>query len=262
MTVKIVDLTAGYGKHPVLHGINLQVNKGKICALLGHNGSGKTTLLRCINTVIKPLAGKVVVMNKEVAKLSRMEIARMISFVPQSSHTAFSFSCLEMILMGGVSRMKLWAAPNHQDRQKAWKICKEIGIEGLAETSFNQLSGGQKQLIMLARALYQDAPVMLLDEPNSHLDFCNQHKIMNLIQQIVKQRGVTALITLHDPNLAFNYCDEVIMLKQGRVVVTGPTKLILNDVNLQATFGDNIRIDITSSGVQVVVPKQTCMDQK
>jgi iron complex transport system ATP-binding protein len=108
---------------------------------------------------------------------------------------------------------------------------------------------------MVARALYQDAPIMLLDEPNSHLDFCNQHKIMSLVQQIVQQSGVTALITLHDPNLALHYCTEVIMLKQGRIMASGSTKLTLNDANLQATFGDNIKIDTTSSGVQVVVPR-------
>jgi iron complex transport system ATP-binding protein len=194
-------------------------------------------------------------MDKEVSSLSRMQIARMVSFVPQSSHTAFSFSCLEMILMGGVSRMKMWAAPNQQDRQKALQICAKIGIAELALASFNHLSGGQRQLVMVARALYQDAPIMLLDEPNSHLDFCNQHKIMSLVQQIVQQSGVTALITLHDPNLALHYCTEVIMLKQGRIMASGSTKLTLNDANLQATFGDNIKIDTTSSGVQVVVPR-------
>jgi len=255
VTVQIKSLTAGYGKHPVLHGINMQIGGGKLCALLGHNGSGKTTLMRCINAVLKPLEGKVVVMNKDVAMLSRVQIAKIVSFVPQSSHTAFSFSCLEMILMGGVSRMKMWSAPSRQDRQKAWQICEEVGIADFVLASFNQLSGGQKQLVMLARALYQDAPVMLLDEPNSHLDFGNQHKIMSLVQHIVKQRGFTALITLHDPNLALNYCDEVIMLKQGHIIASGPTELTLNDVNLQGTFGDNIKIDTTSSGVQVVVPR-------
>lgn len=255
MTVQVRDLTAGYGGSPVLRELELNITKGRFCALLGHNGSGKTTLMRCINAIIKPLAGQVLIMQKDVSSLNRMEIAKLVSFVPQSNHTVFAFSCLEMILMGGVSRLKMWAAPGPREWQRARQVCEEIGIGALADRPFNQLSGGQQQLVMLARALYQDTPVMLLDEPNSHLDFANQHKVMGLIRQIVKLRGATALITLHDPNLAMLYCDEIIILKQGRMIASGPTEETLNRDTLQAAFGDNIQIDETLGGMRVVVPR-------
>lgn len=255
MTVQVNNLTAGYGESPVLRGLDMKIGKGRVCALLGRNGSGKTTLMRCINAILKPLQGQVLLMHKDVSSLSRMQIAKLISFVPQSSHMVFAFSCLDMILMGGVSRLSMWAAPGLRERTKARQVCEEIGIGAWADAPFNQLSGGQQQLVMLARALYQDTPVMLLDEPNSHLDFANQHKVMGLIRQIVKLRGVTALITLHDPNLALHYCDEVIVLNQGRIIASGLTEVVLHDGTLQAAFGDNIQIAATNTGMPVIIPK-------
>lgn len=254
MTVQVNGLTAGYGENLVLQELSLHIGAGRFCALLGHNGSGKTTLMRCINAILKPTQGNILLMQKNVSALSRTQIAKLVSFVPQSNRSAFAFSCLEMILMGGASRLNLWAAPGLQERQKARQACEEVGIGDLADMPFNQLSGGQQQLVMLARALYQDTPVMLLDEPSSHLDFTNQHKIMDLIRRVVKLRGVTALITLHDPNLALYYCDEVVVLKQGRVLASGITEEILHDRTLQAAFGDNIQTDATHRGVRVIIP--------
>ena len=251
----VKDIGLHFGGVKAVDGLSFSIKKNQIHALIGPNGSGKTTLMRCINAIIKPLAGQVLIMQKDVSSLNRMEIAKLVSFVPQSSQAVFAFSCLEMILMGGVSRLKMWAAPGPREWQRARQVCEEIGIGALADIPFNQLSGGQQQLVMLARALYQDTPVMLLDEPNSHLDFANQHKVMGLIRQIVKLRGATALITLHDPNLALLYCDEVIILKQGRIIAGGPTEETLNRDTLQAAFGDNIQIDETLGGMRVVVPR-------
>ncbi|BBB89904.1 MAG TPA: ABC transporter ATP-binding protein [Methylomusa anaerophila] len=255
MTVRVHEVTAGYGNSPVLINVSLSVSKGQVCALLGHNGSGKTTLMRCINSILQPTRGQILVMEEDVTRIARTRIARLISFVPQNSQTAFSFSCLEMILMGGASRLRMWSSPGPRERKKARRLCEELGIDHLADLPFNQLSGGQKQLVILTRALFQETPVMLLDEPTAHLDFGNQHKMMNLVRKLVKQYGVTALITLHDPNLALNYCDDVIMLKQGRVIAQGPTHLAFNDSNLREIFGDNIRIEYTNTGAQVVVPR-------
>ena len=109
---------------------------------------------------------------------------------------------------------------------------------------------------MLARALFQETPVLLLDEPTSHLDFYNQHKMMNLVRDTIKRKNATALITLHDPNLVMSYCDSAALLKEGRLIASGPVKTVLTDTNLQTAFGDNIQIDITSRGMYVVVPKQ------
>ncbi len=255
MSLAIENLSAGYSGIEVLKGISLSVGQGSICALMGRNGSGKTTLLRCINAVLKPMQGRVVVNGMDVREMSRMEVARSISLVPQGIYSAFSFSCLEMILMGSASRLKAWSAPGKLEKEKAREVLNEVGIDALAHRSFNHLSGGERQMVMLARALFQDAPVMLLDEPNSHLDFSNQHRVMQLTRELVKKRGVTALLSLHDPNLTLYYCDEVAMLREGKITASGSAGEVMKDSILQQTLGENIQTDVTISGLPVVTPR-------
>ena len=256
MNLTVKNISAGYGKTTVISHINLTVGSGRICALMGRNGSGKTTLLRCINGVLPPFEGKVLIMGKDIRRLSRDRIAGMISVVPQVSFSPFSFCCMDMVLMAGVSRIKAWSAPSKKDREKACLVMAEAGIDHMADRAFNSISGGERQLVMLARGLFQDTPVMLLDEPNAHLDFTNQHKIMALMQTLVKKRNMTVLITLHDPNLTHYYCDEVIMLHNGGVVAAGETRTTMTDDVLSRVLGDNIQCDVTQRGVFVVTPKQ------
>jgi iron complex transport system ATP-binding protein len=254
LSLLIENVSAGYDKVQVLEDVGLQVEQGNICALMGRNGSGKTTLLRCINAILKPTRGRVLAAGRPVATLSRIEIARLISLVPQGLQAAFSFSSLEMILMGSAARINAWSAPGKKEVQKALEVLDEVGIPALAYRPFNQLSGGERQLVMLARALYQDAPIMLLDEPNSHLDFSNQHRMMRMMRDMVKKRGVTALISLHDPNLTLHYCDQVAMLKEGRVIAHGPTDDVMENETLRHVLGENIQLDYTSKGFRVVTP--------
>lgn len=255
MSVEIAGLTAGYGDVTVLHDVSLEIRQGRICALIGHNGSGKTTLMRCINGLLKTRQGMIRVAGRDISLMRRNDMARLISLVPQGGHSPFQFSALEMVLMGGASRVKPWASPCVAERRLAMEVCREVGVDGLAATPFNNLSGGQKQLVMLARALFQDAPVMLLDEPNSHLDFSNQHRTMGLMRRFVKERGVTALISLHDPNLALSYADDAVMLRQGRVVAAGPAGEVMDDAHLREAIGSNLMLDRTLSGARVVVPR-------
>ncbi len=256
MSVQIENLSAGYNKTLILKDVSIEFPSGQICALLGPNGSGKTTLMRCINAILIPYQGSIRIAKQNIASMSRSQIARSIGSVPQSSHTAFPFSVLDMVLMGGASRFKTWSSPSKQDKIKAGLICDEVGISHLTAKSFHQLSGGQKQLVMLARALFQETPVLLLDEPTSHLDFYNQHKMMSLVRSTIKRKNATALITLHDPNLVMHYCDAAVLLKEGRLIAAGQVKAVLTDTNLQTAFGSNIEIATTSRGMRVVVPKQ------
>jgi len=255
VSLAVESISAGYDNVPVLKKVSLKVGQGSICALMGRNGSGKTTVLRCINAILKPIQGRVIADGRPVHSLSRIEIARLISLVPQGTQAAFSFSCLEMILMGSAARIHVWSAPGSKEVQKAMEVLDEVGILPLANRPFNQLSGGERQLVMLARALFQDAPIMLLDEPNSHLDFSNQHRIMGLMRDMVKKRGVTALISLHDPNLTLHYCDQVVMLKEGCVIAQGPTDEIMDNDILRHVLGENIQIDQTIQGFRVVTPR-------
>lgn len=259
MSIEVRNLEAGYGLKPILRDVSMRVEEGKICALLGRNGSGKTTLLRCLNALIKPAQGQVYLQGRDIAHLSRAEIARIVSVVPQSTSAPFNYPCLEVVLMGEAARLNPWSVPGEVARQRAKGVFKQIGIEHLLDQDYNGISGGEQQLVLLARALFQDTPYMLLDEPNSHLDFSNQHQMMSLMRQLAKQQGITMLITLHDPNLAVYYCDEIVLMQQGRLVCQGPTLEVLTDINLSAIYGNNIQTDHTSRGMQVVVPKAVVM---
>ncbi len=255
MSLQLDQISAGYGKAHVLSDISLTVTPGRICALMGRNGSGKTTLLRTINGVIPLSGGSIRLMGRDIKTLRRPQIARLVSVVPQVNFTPFSFSCLDMVLMSGVSRIKAWQSPSAREKKTALSVMTETGIRHLAHRPFNALSGGERQLVMLSRGLFQESPVMLLDEPNTHLDFTNQHHIMSLMKTLVKKRGLTVLITLHDPNLAHYYCDDVILIKHGCVLAQGPTAATMTDDVLLAVLGGNIRTDTTQSGMFVVTPR-------
>jgi iron complex transport system ATP-binding protein len=163
---------------------------------------------------------------------------------------------MDMVLMACAARISPWRTPGKRDRQKARAVMAETGIDHMAKRTYNCLSGGERQLVMLARGLFQATPILLLDEPNAHLDFANQHKVMALMQTLVKQRNLTVLITLHDPNLVHYYCDEVILLHEGGVMASGPTRATLTDPVLAKVLGDNIQTDITRKGLWVITPKQ------
>jgi len=256
MNLRLENISVGYGGTPVISHINLSVGAGRICALMGRNGSGKTTLLRCINRLLPFSEGRVTILGQDIKKLGRDKIAKMISVVPQVSFSPFSFSCLDMVLMAGAARIKAWSAPSKKEKQKAMDAMGETGINHMAGRPFNTLSGGERQLVMLARGLFQDTPIMLLDEPNSHLDFANQHKIMALMQRLARKRKMTVLVTLHDPNLTHYYCDDVILIHEGGVRAMGETGATLTNEVLSCVLGDNIECDMTKKGVFVVIPKQ------
>lgn len=255
MNLRVENLSAGYGTSLVIAQVNLKVGPGSICGLMGRNGSGKTTLLRCISGVLPPRKGKIFLMGKEISLLNRSQISQRIGLVPQVHFSPFSFACMDMVLMACAPRTTPWRSPGKKERQNAMRVMAEVGIDHMAKRSFNALSGGERQLVMLARGLFQDTPILLLDEPNAHLDFANQHRIMALIQTLVKRRNMTVFITLHDPNLVHYYCDEVILLHDGGVVAAGPTHTTLTDPVLLRVLGDNIQTDMTRKGILVVTPK-------
>lgn len=258
MSIKVTNLEAGYGSRKVLTDVNFELERGKLCALLGRNGCGKTTLIRCINAIIKPQKGSVYLDGKNTAYLSRPEIAQLVSLVPQSSSLAFDYTCLEVVLMGEVSRLSVWASPGAAAEEEARQVLAGLGISHLTDRPFNQLSGGEKQLVLVARALFQRAPYMLLDEPTSHLDFYNQHQIMSIVQRLVKEANFTVLVTLHDPNLALYYCDEVILIHEGQILDKGNITEVLNADSLSQVYGTNIMIDKTRlEGLPVVIPEST-----
>ena len=251
--IRVKNLEAGYFGTAVLKEINMRVDKGRILGLLGRNGCGKTTLLRCLNGLLKPMKGKVLLDGQDISNMKPDKIAALAALVPQGARTVFPLYVLDMILLGEGCHLKAWQSPSAEAMERAGGMAAEIGIAHLLDKQFDRLSGGEQQLVLIARALMQSAPTLFLDEPTSHLDFTNQHMVMNLISTLVSSKGVTTVITTHDPNLALQYCDDVMMLKDGKILDAGSVATVLTENNLRSLYGCGIAMEQTTT-CQVVVP--------
>lgn len=252
--LSILNLDFSYAKKAVLHDIGFGVEKGAVCGLLGPNASGKSTLLKCINGVLRPKGGHVLVDGKPVEHLPRSMIAQVMAVVPQQTTVLFAFTALQMVIMGRAARLGKLRLPSRRDYTDATHCLEELGIGDLSERRFNELSGGERQLVLLARALFQDTPILLLDEPTSHLDFKNQFMIMDRIRDVTRAKSITTIISLHDPNLAGRYCTHMVMLKEGRVHFQGPRNAAIQPAILEGMYGMKVSIESTGRGEAVVVP--------
>ena len=254
--LNVRNLSFGYGNRPVLHDITFSVERGTICGLLGPNASGKTTLLKCIDGVFTPKEGSVSVEGDNVNRLGRRDVAKLMAVVPQQTMVVFSFTALQMVVMGRAARLTRFRLPSIRDYNEAEAALDGLGIADLAGRFFNELSGGEKQLVLLARALFQNTHILLLDEPTSHLDFKNQFMLMDVIRDVTKKKHLATLISLHDPNLAARYCDRMVMLKAGRLYKEGSRDAVFEQDTLEQVYGMKVRVENASEGTLVVVPAQ------
>jgi len=252
----VKNLSFGYGHRLVLQDITFSVERGIICGLLGPNASGKTTLLKCIDGVFTPKDGSVHVEGNSMSSLGRRDVAKLMAVVPQQTTVVFSFTALQMVVMGRAARLTKFRLPSTHDYHEAEAALDGLGIADLAGRFFNELSGGEKQLVLLARALFQDTHILLLDEPTSHLDFKNQFMLMDVILDVTKKKHLATIISLHDPNLAARYCDRMVMLKSGRLYKEGLKDDVFKENTLEQVYGIKVRVENTSHGTSVVVPEQ------
>jgi iron complex transport system ATP-binding protein len=244
-----------YGENKILDDVSFSVARGEICGLLGPNGSGKTTLLKCINRILESETGLIKIRGLDISRLSRREISRLIAVVPQELNIMFSFTVLQMVLMGGSGRYGFSGIPGRRDYSNAMEVLEELNMDRFAGRRYNELSGGEKQMVLIAKALFQKAQILLLDEPISHLDFKRQYTIMELIKKITADKGLTTLITLHDPNIAGRYCQRLIMLNGGSVVHQGLRDAVFHSESLGAIYDMKIRIEYTDAGTGYVLPE-------
>ena len=252
--VSVAGLGFGYRNKAVLSDITFKVERGSLCGLLGPNASGKTTLLKCLNGIFSPWKGDVAAAGRLVAGLSRQEIARLMAVVPQQMNLVFSFTALQMVVMGRAARLSALKLPSGKDRDEARAALEELGVGSLADRPFNELSGGERQLVLLARALFQDTSILLLDEPTSHLDFRNQYRIMDVVSDVTKKKGLATIVTLHDPNLAARYCTQLVMLKDGRLYREGPLERVFESGTLEEVYGMKVVVEQSPGRPTVVVP--------
>lgn len=228
------DIIFGYDSNPVLDNVNFEIAPSRLVTIVGPNGSGKSTLIKCMDRIVSPQGGSILIDRKDVTKMSRMDVARYLSYVPQSSIRIFPTNVFDTILMG--RRPHIGWLGSDGDEEKVWDVLRLLNIERLAMSNFNELSGGQQQKVLIARALVQEAEVMLLDEPTSNLDIWHQLDVMNIIRDVVKKREITAIMALHDLNLASTYSDRIIMMKRGRIVAAGDPTSVITAENIASVY--------------------------
>ncbi|WP_024280280.1 ABC transporter ATP-binding protein [Xanthobacter sp. 126] len=221
----------GYAYRPghwIVRGVSASVAGGRVLGVLGPNGRGKTTLLKLLVGALAPTEGRIATTGE-------------VAFVPQLFDTAFSFSAVEMVVMGRARRIGLFAQPSQHDMERAYAALDRFGLAEVAERPFDTLSGGQRQLVILARALAAEARILVLDEPTSALDLANQEQVLSWLRTIADVDGLTVVFTTHDPQHAFSVADDALILYSGEEHAIGPAPSVLNEDNLTRLYGTPIR---------------------
>ncbi|HCX89041.1 MAG TPA: ABC transporter ATP-binding protein [Deltaproteobacteria bacterium] len=255
----MLEIKSVYFRHQrnesdILKEVDFSVRAGGMNTILGPNGSGKTTLFRCITGLWKLQRGKIVFEDKDISRISHAERAKIFAVVPQEHEPPFPYSVLDVVLMGRVSHVGLFASPTSDDYEVAEKAIQTVGISHLRDRAYTKISGGERQLVLIARALSQEAPILLLDEPTSHLDFRNQVVVLKKVREITRERGLTVLMTLHDPNLAMLFSDKVVVLNGGSVICTGSPNAVITEDTMKRVYGIDVSL-IPWNGTRVVYPR-------
>lgn len=239
MTLAARDLAYGYPGRRIGNGVSLKLTRGEVLCLLGPNGSGKTTLFKTLLGLLPAQGGSVLINGADARNLSREAVARQISYVPQAHGAFFPFTVREIVLMGRVAHISLFAAPTHSDHAAADAAMDRLGLTALADISYTRISGGERQLTLIARALAQEAPVVVMDEPTANLDFGNQVRVLERIRELA-DTGTGVLLSTHDPDHAFLCADRVAMLHGGALMATGVPGEVMTAENLRQLYGVDI----------------------
>jgi iron complex transport system ATP-binding protein len=220
---------------------SLEIGSGTITAILGPNGAGKTTLLHLALGWLRPQNGEIILNQRSLRSYSRRELGQRMGLVPQSEYVAYEYSLLEFVLLGRAPHLPTLAMPGRDDFQIAISALRQVGLGDSYQRSITQMSGGERQLTLVARALAQEPHILLLDEPTSHLDLYNKNRLLNIIKQLNDQ-GVTILLTTHEPEVASTVATQVVLMNGGRVLQTGPVNQVFTSVNLSATYGFEVEV--------------------
>jgi iron complex transport system ATP-binding protein len=248
-------LSVGYPGRVVGAGLSLELRGGEVLALLGPNGCGKTTLLKTVLGLLPALAGSVRLQGRALAAWPLAERARVVAYVTQGQASTFGFTALEMVLMGRTAHLGLIARPGAKDRAIALQALERLGIAHLAARSVHEVSGGERQLVLIARALAQQPQAVLLDEPTASLDFGNQGLVMRAIRTLARE-GLAVLFTTHDPNQALRCADRALLMREGQVLGEGAVGQVIEAEGLRALYRAGVRqVDDAGGGLPVFLPE-------
>ena len=241
MSIEVKNLSFSYGEKNILENISFSVEKGTFVSVLGPNGAGKSTLFRCILGLLPDYSGEVLINNKNRKRFSVREASKQIAYIPQSSHCVFYYSVLDIVLMGRTSHTAVLRNPGREDERLCLNALERVGIGHLKDHCFHKLSGGEQQLVLIARALAQDAPVLLLDEPTANLDFGNQLLVLKQAKQLA-QEGYTVIQTTHNPEQSYLFSDRILALQGGRLIADGKPSEVLTDGLMKQLYHADVKV--------------------
>lgn len=251
MTISIQNLSFAYGKHEVLKNISVEIPDNTLINVLGHNGAGKSTLFRCILSLENSYKGQVLVDGKDLRKMTVRDRAKLISFIPQSHAVVYDYEALEVVLMSTASGVAMLSTPTKEQEERAWDALERVGIAHLAHRPTTQLSGGEQQLVLIARALAQGAKTIVMDEPTSALDYGNTVRVLACVRELARE-GYSIIQSTHQPDHAFLFADDVLVIDGGGVRAFGNPKDVITeelvadiygiDVKISSLFNDRVRV--------------------
>jgi len=236
----INKLSFNYNGFPALKDVELEVGLGEVLCIVGPNGSGKTTLIKCINGILKTKYNTVLIDGKDTGKIGLRELSKIMGYVPQNSTSTFPFTVFDIVLMG--RRPYIHWSLSERDKEVVSEILKFLGIGKLAMRHFDELSGGEQQKVVIARALAQQPQILLLDEPTSNLDIKHQLEILNILKCLAQSKHCSVIVAMHDLNLASRFSDRLLILKQGRIFAVGTPESVLTEENIESVYGVKSRV--------------------
>jgi iron complex transport system ATP-binding protein len=251
--IGVRGVSFSYGGPFHLEDISFTVGPGEVLVLLGPNGCGKTTLLKCVNALLRPSSGEIDVIGKNVKDLSRAELAKLIGFVPQTHSPPFPYTVLDVVLMGRASHMSIFQQPSSSDYALSERAMELVGILRMKDRIYTQISGGERQLVLIARAIAQEPRVLLLDEPTAHLDFRNQLVVLRMVRRVARERGLGVIMSLHDPNHALSFSDRVVLIGNGRICAEGKPLEVIRPETILDVYGIETRI-LAHEGGNILLP--------
>ena len=253
--LEVTGLEVAYGERQVISGIDLCVAAGEVVGLIGPNGCGKTTLLKAITGNLALSAGDVRFDGKSTARMTTRDLARRVAVVPQSPRLPAGFTARDVVLMGRTAHLGFFEQEGLQDYRRVAEVLAVVGAESLADRDVDEMSGGERQNVVIARALAQDAPVLLLDEPTTNLDIGHQMKVASLMKHLAGETQMAILAAIHDLTLAALYCDRLILMSDGLVLASGPPEEVLSREKIALAYGVDVLItQLEGLAAPIVLP--------
>jgi iron complex transport system ATP-binding protein len=251
MSLDVQKLCFSYGERQILKELSFHIQTGNLVCLIGPNGVGKSTLFKTIMRMLPNYQGQICIDGQDTQGLSIEKMAKLVSYIPQSHTPTFSYSVFDMVLMGTTSTTSVIGKPGKKQRQLTLEVLEQLGISYLKDRSYTQISGGERQLTLIARALVQQTKFLIMDEPTANLDYGNQIRVLEQIKNLT-QKGYTIFQATHQPDQAFLFADEVLAMKEGKVLAQGKPKDVITkdfihelydvEVEVQSIFDDKMRV--------------------